>query len=215
MAKRRGLFFDVHTYNGVWSKLQQDCPSDMGRCIDMFIRTRLGAEFFGRVCAVRSKLESATRVGETGVAVPQQTTFEREALAYWSHVADWSLGMEYRHWCTSQWRSCDDGQTQEWGYAVFSNVPNKTSEVFSSAIVSNLKSFSVRVKTLTYYNEKEFAGHSFIDQQLNSTAYFARPFDSLERGNNDNLTASCANTLRRSEPWLRSVMRKLELFKTD
>ena len=73
------------------------------------------------------------------------------------------------------------------GYAVLAKVSNKTSELVSSAIVSNLKHFSVRVKTLTYDNGKEFAGHSLIDQELNSTAYFARPFASWERGSNENL----------------------------
>ena len=70
------------------------------------------------------------------------------------------------------------------GYAVLAKVVNKTSDLVSSAIVSNLKPFSVRVKTLTYDNGKEFAGHSLIDQELNSTAYFARPFASWERGSN-------------------------------
>jgi len=73
------------------------------------------------------------------------------------------------------------------GYAVLAKVSNKTSELVSSAIVSKLKPFSVRVKTLTYYNGKEFAGLSLIDQQLNSIAYFARPFASWERGSNENL----------------------------
>jgi IS30 family transposase len=53
--------------------------------------------------------------------------------------------------------------------------------------VSNLKPFCVRVKTLTYDNGKEFAGHCLIDKQLNSPAYFARPFASWERGSIENL----------------------------
>jgi len=73
------------------------------------------------------------------------------------------------------------------GYAVIVKVPNKTSELVSSIIVSNLKPFSVGVKTLTYDNGKEFAGYCLIDQELNSTAYFARPFASWERGSNENL----------------------------
>jgi len=73
------------------------------------------------------------------------------------------------------------------GYAVIAKVANKTSELVSSAIVSNLKAFFVRVKTLTYDNGKEFAAHAHIDEQLQSTAYFARPFTSWERGGNENL----------------------------
>ena len=73
------------------------------------------------------------------------------------------------------------------GYAVLAKASNKTSELVSSAIVSNLKPFAISIKTLTYDNGKEFAGHSLIGQQLNSTAYFERPFDSWERGSNENL----------------------------
>jgi IS30 family transposase len=51
------------------------------------------------------------------------------------------------------------------GYAVIAKVTNKTSELVSSTIVSNLKPFAIRVKTLTYDNGKEFAAHGLIDQQ--------------------------------------------------
>ncbi len=45
-----------------------------------------------------------------------------------------------------------------------------------------------RVKTLlTFDYGKVFAGHGQIDEQLQSTAYFARPFASWERGSNENL----------------------------
>jgi IS30 family transposase len=48
--------------------------------------------------------------------------------------------------------------------------------------------FSIRPnRTLTYDNGKEFAAHGLIDQELNSTAYFARTFASWERGSNENL----------------------------
>ena len=40
---------------------------------------------------------------------------------------------------------------------------------------------------MNYVYGKVFAGHSLIDQQLNSTAYFARPFASWERGSNENI----------------------------
>jgi len=73
------------------------------------------------------------------------------------------------------------------GYAVIAKVANKTSELVSSAIVSNLKPLCERVKTLTFDNGKEFAAHAHIDEQLQSTAYFARPFASWKRGSNENL----------------------------
>ena len=72
-------------------------------------------------------------------------------------------------------------------YAVMAKVSNKTSATVSSAIVDKLKPIAARVKTLTFDNGKEFAGHAYIDEQLQSTAYFARPFASWERGSNENL----------------------------
>jgi IS30 family transposase len=64
------------------------------------------------------------------------------------------------------------------GYAVMAKVTNKTSALVSSAIVDKLQPLAARVKTLTFDNGKEFAGHAYIDEQLQSTIYFARPFAS-------------------------------------
>lgn len=72
------------------------------------------------------------------------------------------------------------------GYAVRTKVSNKTSDLVGSAIINMLKPFEAGVKTLTYDNGKEFCAHARIDQALNSTAYFARPFASWERGSNAN-----------------------------
>ena len=66
-------------------------------------------------------------------------------------------------------------------------LEQKTSELVSSAIVDKLKPMASRVKTLTFDNGKEFASHADIDQQPQSTACFARPFASWERGSNENL----------------------------
>ena len=71
------------------------------------------------------------------------------------------------------------------GYAVIDQVEKKTSELGSSAIVYRRAPLAARVKTLTFDNRKEFAGHGLIDQRLNSTAYYARPFANWERGSNE------------------------------
>ena len=52
--------------------------------------------------------------------------------------------------------------------------------------MSMFKPFEARVKTLPYDNGKEFCGHAKIDDALNSTGYFARPFASWELGSNEN-----------------------------
>lgn len=65
-------------------------------------------------------------------------------------------------------------------------VKRKTSDQVSAAIVKRLKPLVSRVKTITYDNGKEFAGHKAIDQLLGSTAYFSDPFASLQRESNEN-----------------------------
>jgi IS30 family transposase len=71
------------------------------------------------------------------------------------------------------------------GYAVMAKVSNKTCELVSSAIVDKLQPLEAWVKT-TFDNGKEFAAHAHIDEQLQRTTYFARPFASWERGSNEN-----------------------------
>ncbi len=72
------------------------------------------------------------------------------------------------------------------GFGVIVKVAHKTSDLVRRALVKGLQPFANRVRTLTYDNAKEFAAHFQIDQALNCTSYFARPFASWERGSNEN-----------------------------
>ncbi len=87
------------------------------------------------------------------------------------------------------------------GYAVIAKVSNKTADLVSGAIISMLKPFEARVKTLAYGNGKEFCAHAKIDEALGSTGYFARPFASWERGSNENFNG----LLRQYAPKTRSM----------
>ena len=70
------------------------------------------------------------------------------------------------------------------GLVRFSGVGSANSRAANSDFCADV--ISARVKTLTYDNGKEFCGHAKIDDALNSTGYFARPFASWERGSNEN-----------------------------
>lgn len=72
------------------------------------------------------------------------------------------------------------------GYAVISMVSNKAADLVGVAIISMLKPFEARVKTLTYDNTEVFCGQAKIDNRLNSTGYFARPFASWKRDSREN-----------------------------
>ena len=47
-------------------------------------------------------------------------------------------------------------------------------------LISNL------VKTITFDNGKEFTKHEFIAEELDCDTYFAKPYHSWERGQNEN-----------------------------
>jgi len=63
---------------------------------------------------------------------------------------------------------------------------NKTAKAVKEMIVKLLIDLSSYVHTLTYDNGSEFAEHRNIDKELESQAYFARPYCSGDRGLNEN-----------------------------
>ncbi|MBK8455178.1 MAG: IS30 family transposase [Thiofilum sp.] len=65
-------------------------------------------------------------------------------------------------------------------------VTNKTAEAVTSSIITLLDSFKDWVHTLTFDNGKEFAKHEQVAQALGCKTYFAKPYHSWERGQNEN-----------------------------
>lgn len=63
---------------------------------------------------------------------------------------------------------------------------NKTAEAVKETMLKLLVTLSSVVHTLTYDNGPEFAEHRKIDKELESQAYFARPYCSGDRGLNEN-----------------------------
>lgn len=65
-------------------------------------------------------------------------------------------------------------------------VTNKTAEAVTSSIITLLDGFKDWVHTLTFDNGKEFAKHEQVAQALGCKTYFAKPYHSWERGQNEN-----------------------------
>ena len=63
--------------------------------------------------------------------------------------------------------------------------PSKHAAPITAAIIELLK-WDARIKTITFDNGKEFAGHQEIAAALNTDCYFAHPCASWERGTNEN-----------------------------
>ena len=63
---------------------------------------------------------------------------------------------------------------------------NKSAEAVTDTIKEMLSGYHDVVKTITYDNGKEFAGHMDIAKESESKSYFAHPYSSWERGLNEN-----------------------------
>jgi IS30 family transposase len=71
-------------------------------------------------------------------------------------------------------------------YTLIGLAKDKSSESVTKTILRLLKNHPGKIKTITYDNGKEFAGHKEIEKQTGSKAYFAHPYHSWERGLNEN-----------------------------
>jgi len=103
---------------------------------------------------------------------------KRRQIGHWE--GDTLIGKRHKHAIVSL-------VERKSGYAILAKVENKTANLVSNAIIKRLKPIARRVRTLTYDNGKEFADHAAIDNALGSTAYFADPYSSWQRGSNENL----------------------------
>jgi len=65
-------------------------------------------------------------------------------------------------------------------------VTNKTAEAVTGGIIALLDGFKDGVHTVTFDNGKEFAKHEQVAQTIGCKTYFAKPYHSWERGQNEN-----------------------------
>lgn len=72
----------------------------------------------------------------------------------------------------------------------------------STAISTLLKPIQSFVHSITYDNGKEFAGHEQVNQAVGCNSYFAKPYHSWERGQNENANG----LLRQYFPKTRSLV---------
>jgi IS30 family transposase len=71
-------------------------------------------------------------------------------------------------------------------YTVIELAASKEALNVSGAILEGLNPHRDKVLTTTYDNGKEFAHHKLVAELLDSSAYFAHPYHSWERGLNEN-----------------------------
>ena len=86
------------------------------------------------------------------------------------------------------------------GYALIAKVSNKTSDLVSQAIITQLNPVIPLVKALTFDNGKEFTEHRRIDTALQLTTYFADQFACWQRGSNENLNGLLRQYIPKKRP---------------
>jgi IS30 family transposase len=69
---------------------------------------------------------------------------------------------------------------------LIAQVPSKHAEVVKNAIIKLLQSEKKHLHTITFDNGKEFAYHTQVKKALGADNYFAHPYQSWERGLNEN-----------------------------
>lgn len=71
-------------------------------------------------------------------------------------------------------------------FQLLAKVERHSEALVKEAIISLLKPFANKVKTITSDNGREFAAHQEIAQAVGADFYFAHPYASWERGVNEN-----------------------------
>jgi len=71
-------------------------------------------------------------------------------------------------------------------FTVVGLAKTKHADAVTQVLIDVLEEHKDRVYTITYDNGKEFAGHGKVAQATDSSAYFAHPYSSWERGLNEN-----------------------------
>ena len=73
------------------------------------------------------------------------------------------------------------------GFALIRKVSDKRSATVMSAIIAMFKEVSADLlKTFTFDNGTEFTGHAILTKELGVKVYFADPYNSGQRGTNEN-----------------------------
>lgn len=65
-------------------------------------------------------------------------------------------------------------------------VARKTAEAVTGGLITLLSAFKTWVHTVTFDNGKEFANHEAVAKAIGCKTYFAKPYHSWERGQNEN-----------------------------
>lgn len=75
---------------------------------------------------------------------------------------------------------------RKYGFSIIEKVESKNSELVAAKIIEAMSKYKHMVKSITFDNGLEFAGHEAIAKALKCKIYFAEPYSSWQRGTNEN-----------------------------
>lgn len=85
-------------------------------------------------------------------------------------------------------------------YTIIEAVPNRKASVVAKAIIRRLKAFKSKVLTITADNGMEFYYHEKIAKALGADFYFAKPYQSWQRGLNEHTNGLIRQYLPKTMP---------------
>ncbi len=71
-------------------------------------------------------------------------------------------------------------------HTTISKLKGKNAGTISKKITKRLKSYNMKIHTITFDNDKAFVFHETIAKELNAKAYFTRPYTSQDKGTIEN-----------------------------
>mgnify|MGYP002641111815 FL=1 len=98
-------------------------------------------------------------------------------------------------------------------FTLLRTLPSKHAKPITQVIIELLQ-WDARLKTITFDNGKEFAGHEEVSSALDADCYFAHPYSSWERGTNENTNGLIRQYLPKSRN-LKEISMKEEIMVMD
>ena len=100
------------------------------------------------------------------------------------------------------------------GMLIMGKVPSKQAVEIEKKSIELLEDWKPMIHTITSDNEKEFANHTNIAEQLDIGFYFAKPYHSWQRGANENLNGLVRQYFPKNYDFTTITDDQIKTFKT-
>lgn len=127
---------------------------------------------YGKLSSKRGQIQNRVSIKERPAKVEN-----RKELGHWE--GDTIIGKNHK-------RAMITLVERKTGFSIIEKVESKNSELVAKRIIATMRKYKHKVKSITFDNGLEFAGHEYIAKKLKCKIYFAEPYSSYQRGTNEN-----------------------------